>query len=103
MVTPSVFVIETSDTRVMASKSLAEFAAWASYERWPGRDDADVAFMVDDVHRGKGIATYAGLLVFVTPLKGLVIVGLIRAHRIGFLVDAAIFGFATEPISLNFS
>ena len=34
-----------------------EFAAWASYERWPGRDDADVAFMVDDVHRGKGIAT----------------------------------------------
>lgn len=33
-----------------------EFAAWASYERWPGRDDADVAFMVDDVHRGKGIA-----------------------------------------------
>jgi RsiW-degrading membrane proteinase PrsW (M82 family) len=27
-------------------------------------------------------------------LKGLVIVALIRAHRIGFLVDAAIFGFA---------
>jgi acyl-CoA synthetase (NDP forming)/GNAT superfamily N-acetyltransferase len=34
-----------------------EFAAWASYEKWPGRDDADVAFMVDDVHQGKGIAT----------------------------------------------
>lgn len=34
-----------------------EFAAWASYEKWPGRGDADVAFMVDDVHRGKGIAT----------------------------------------------
>ena len=34
-----------------------EFSAWASYERWPGRDDADVAFMVDDVHQGKGIAT----------------------------------------------
>ncbi|MCB0999619.1 MAG: GNAT family N-acetyltransferase [Acidimicrobiales bacterium] len=34
-----------------------EFAAWASYEKWPGRSDADVAFMVDDVHRGKGIAT----------------------------------------------
>lgn len=34
-----------------------EFAAWASYEKWPGRDDADVAFMVDDVHRNKGIAT----------------------------------------------
>src|ERR1700687_6041515 len=27
-------------------------------------------------------------------LKGLVVVGLIRTHRIGFLVDAAIFGFA---------
>src|SRR5204863_7152034 len=27
-------------------------------------------------------------------LKGLVIVALIRAHRIGFLVDAAIYGFA---------
>jgi acyl-CoA synthetase (NDP forming)/GNAT superfamily N-acetyltransferase len=34
-----------------------EFSAWASYERWPGRDDADVAFMVDDGHQGKGIAT----------------------------------------------
>ncbi len=34
-----------------------DFAAWASYERWPGRADADVAFMVDDVHQGKGIAT----------------------------------------------
>jgi len=29
-------------------------------------------------------------------LKGLVIVALIRAHRIGFLVDAAIFGFAVD-------
>lgn len=34
-----------------------EFAAWASYEKWPGRGDADVAFMVDHVHQGKGIAT----------------------------------------------
>jgi acyl-CoA synthetase (NDP forming)/GNAT superfamily N-acetyltransferase len=34
-----------------------EFAAWASYERWPGRRDADVAFLVDDSHQGKGIAT----------------------------------------------
>lgn len=33
-----------------------EFAAWASYERWTGRDDADVAFMVDGQHQGKGIA-----------------------------------------------
>ena len=34
-----------------------EFIAWASYERWPGRDDADTAFMVDEAHHGKGIAT----------------------------------------------
>ena len=34
-----------------------EFIAWASYERWPGRDDADTAFMVDAGHQGKGIAT----------------------------------------------
>ncbi len=34
-----------------------EFIAWASYERWKNRDDAEVAFMVDDQHQGKGIAT----------------------------------------------
>ena len=34
-----------------------EFIAWASYERWPGRPDADVAFMVDDDQQGRGIAT----------------------------------------------
>ncbi len=34
-----------------------EFAAWASYERWPGRNEAEAAFMVDDAHHGQGIAT----------------------------------------------
>jgi acyl-CoA synthetase (NDP forming)/GNAT superfamily N-acetyltransferase len=34
-----------------------EFIGWASYERWPNRDDAEAAFMVDDEHHGKGIAT----------------------------------------------
>jgi acyl-CoA synthetase (NDP forming)/RimJ/RimL family protein N-acetyltransferase len=34
-----------------------EFIGWASYERWPNRDDAEAAFMVDDAHQGKGIAT----------------------------------------------
>ena len=34
-----------------------EFVAWASYERWPGRNDAEVAFMVDDELHGRGIAT----------------------------------------------
>ena len=41
----------------------------------------------------------SGFTRYVSPLveellKGLVIVALVRAHRIGFLVDAAIFGFA---------
>ncbi|HEY5663893.1 MAG TPA: GNAT family N-acetyltransferase [Ilumatobacter sp.] len=34
-----------------------EFIAWASYERWQNREDAEVAFMVADGHWGKGIAT----------------------------------------------
>jgi len=34
-----------------------DLIGWASYERWASRDDAEVAFMVDDDHRGKGIAT----------------------------------------------
>ncbi len=38
-------------------ESHGELLGWASYERWPGRDDADTAFMVDDGHQGLGIAT----------------------------------------------
>ena len=34
-----------------------EFIAWASYERLKNREDAEVAFMVDGEHYGKGIAT----------------------------------------------
>lgn len=34
-----------------------EFVAWASYERWTGRNEAEAAFMVDDSHHGRGIAT----------------------------------------------
>lgn len=34
-----------------------DFIGWASYERLQNRDDAEVAFMVDDEHHGKGIAT----------------------------------------------
>ncbi len=50
-------VVDFVDRVALVLELHGEFAAWASYERWPGRDDADVAFMVDDVHRGKGIAT----------------------------------------------
>ena len=31
--------------------------AVARYDRWPGRDEAEVAFTVDDAHHGRGIAT----------------------------------------------
>ena len=34
-----------------------QLIAWGSFDRWPGRDDADVAFFTDDSHNGRGIAT----------------------------------------------
>lgn len=34
-----------------------QLIAWGSYDRWPARDDADVAFFTDDAHHGRGIAT----------------------------------------------
>jgi acyl-CoA synthetase (NDP forming)/RimJ/RimL family protein N-acetyltransferase len=34
-----------------------EVVAVSRYERWPDRDDAEVAFFVDDAHHGKGVAT----------------------------------------------
>ena len=45
------------DRAALAVESHDEFIAWASYERWPGRDEAEAAFMVDDAHQGEGIAT----------------------------------------------
>lgn len=49
--------VDFVDRAALVLEIHGEFAAWASYEKWPGRGDADVAFMVDDVHQGKGIAT----------------------------------------------
>ena len=49
--------VDFVDRAALVVESHGEFIAWASYERWPGRDDADTAFMVDDAHQGKGIAT----------------------------------------------
>jgi acyl-CoA synthetase (NDP forming)/RimJ/RimL family protein N-acetyltransferase len=34
-----------------------DMIAVGRFDRWPGRDEADVAFTVDDVHHGRGIAT----------------------------------------------
>jgi acyl-CoA synthetase (NDP forming)/RimJ/RimL family protein N-acetyltransferase len=49
--------VDFVDRAALVVERRGEFIGWASYERWTGRDDADAAFMVDDRHQGKGIAT----------------------------------------------
>ncbi len=49
--------VDFRDRVALVMEVHGEFAAWASYERWRGRDDAEVAFMVDDAHQRQGIAT----------------------------------------------
>lgn len=49
--------VDLADRAAMVVEAHGELLGWGSYERWPGRDDADTAFMVDDAHQGKGIAT----------------------------------------------
>ena len=49
--------IDMVDRAALAVESHDEFIAWASYERWPGRNEAEAAFMVADTHQGAGIAT----------------------------------------------
>ena len=49
--------VDFVDRAAFVVEEHGEFVAWASYERWNNRDDAEVAFMVDDRHHGKGIAT----------------------------------------------
>jgi acyl-CoA synthetase (NDP forming)/GNAT superfamily N-acetyltransferase len=50
-------VVDFVGRAALVVERYGEFIAWGSYERWPGRDDADAAFQVDDAHQGKGIAT----------------------------------------------
>ncbi len=49
--------VDMVDRAALVVESHDEFIAWASYERWPGRNEAEAAFMVDDAHQGAGIAT----------------------------------------------
>jgi len=49
--------VDMVDRAALAVESHDEFIAWASYERWPGRNEAEAAFMVDDTRHGEGIAT----------------------------------------------
>ena len=49
--------VDMVDRVALAVEVHDEFAGWCSYERWPGRDEAEAAFMVDDRFHGLGIAT----------------------------------------------
>jgi acyl-CoA synthetase (NDP forming)/GNAT superfamily N-acetyltransferase len=49
--------VDMVDRVALAVEIHDEFVGWASYERWPGRNEAEAAFMVDDEHQGLGIAT----------------------------------------------
>jgi len=49
--------VDMVDRAALAVYLRDEFIAWASYERWTGRNEAEAAFMVDDMHHGRGIAT----------------------------------------------
>jgi acyl-CoA synthetase (NDP forming)/GNAT superfamily N-acetyltransferase len=49
--------VDFVDRTAFVVEEHGEFVAWASYERWNNRDDAEVAFMVDDRHKGRGIAS----------------------------------------------
>ncbi len=49
--------VDLVDRAALVVERYDQLIAWASYERWAGRDDADAAFMVDDADHGKGIAT----------------------------------------------
>ena len=49
--------VDMVDRAALVTEIHEEFIGWASYERWPGRPEAEAAFMVDDEHQGEGIAT----------------------------------------------
>jgi acyl-CoA synthetase (NDP forming)/GNAT superfamily N-acetyltransferase len=49
--------VDMVDRAALVVESHDEFIAWASYERWPGRNEAEAAFIVDDRRQGEGIAT----------------------------------------------
>ncbi|MGA9276988.1 GNAT family N-acetyltransferase, partial [Ilumatobacter sp.] len=49
--------VDMVDRVALAVEVHDEFVGWCSYERLPGRDEAEAAFMVDDRYHGLGIAT----------------------------------------------
>ncbi|PIE33245.1 MAG: hypothetical protein CSA55_02160 [Ilumatobacter coccineus] len=49
--------VDFIDRAAFVIEDHGEFIAWASYDRWTNRSDAEVAFQVDDNNQGRGIAT----------------------------------------------
>jgi acyl-CoA synthetase (NDP forming)/RimJ/RimL family protein N-acetyltransferase len=49
--------VDMIDRAALVAFERDELIGIASYERWPGRTDAEVAFFVDDTQRGRGLAT----------------------------------------------
>jgi acyl-CoA synthetase (NDP forming)/GNAT superfamily N-acetyltransferase len=49
--------LDYRDRVALVAERRGDFIGWASYERWPNRDDAEAAFQVDDEQQGKGVAT----------------------------------------------
>lgn len=49
--------VDMVDRVALVVEDRGELIGWASYERWPGRADADAAFQVDAHQQGRGIAT----------------------------------------------
>jgi acyl-CoA synthetase (NDP forming)/GNAT superfamily N-acetyltransferase len=52
-----VVTVDMADRAALVAVDGEVIIGIASYDRWPGRADAEVAFFVDDAHHGRGLAT----------------------------------------------
>jgi GNAT superfamily N-acetyltransferase len=49
--------VDFVDRAALAATLGDDIIGVARYDRWPGRNEAEVAFTVDDAHQGRGIST----------------------------------------------
>jgi len=49
--------VDYDDRMALVATLGDEFVGVARYDRWPGTDEAETAYTVDDKHQGRGIAT----------------------------------------------
>jgi succinyl-CoA synthetase alpha subunit/GNAT superfamily N-acetyltransferase len=52
-----IVTVDMVDRAALVAVDGEDLIGIASYDRWPGRADAEVAFFVDDGHHGRGLAT----------------------------------------------